>query len=93
MTALRFHVSPRDVPAICAARRLGLTLAQFEEVKDRLFSRGFPKPDPDTGFYDLKAIDSWQDRRSGLTVIAGGAQDARDIVAKRLAGEIKGWER
>lgn len=44
-----------------------LTLAQFELVQDNLFARGFPRPDPDTGMYDLRAIDAWMDQRSALT--------------------------
>jgi len=56
MSSIRFAVDPRDVPAGKAARRMGLTEADFESVKDRLFSRGFPRPDQDTGLYDLKAI-------------------------------------
>jgi hypothetical protein len=49
-----------------AARRLGLELTDFNRLKDDLFARGFPRLDPTTGNYDLKAIDAWQDARSGL---------------------------
>lgn len=71
------------MPADKAARRLGLTLAGFEEVKERLFAHGFPRPDPDTGLYDLKAIDDWMDRRSGLTSNTA-ARDASTVVKARL---------
>jgi hypothetical protein len=64
--AIRFAVDPRDVPPVKAARRLHLTLAEFEEMLPQLLARGFPRPDITTGMYDLKAIDAWQDARSGL---------------------------
>ena len=71
-----------------AARRLGLTLAQFEVVRARLEARGFPKPDPDTGHYDLAAVDRWCDARNpqlfGLTAIPT-ARDARTFCGDRLA--------
>lgn len=83
MTAIRFPVDPRDVPTVKAARRMGLTVEEFETVKTRLFTRGFPRPDPDTGLYDLKAIEDWMDRRSGLST-ALGARDASAVVSARL---------
>jgi len=82
-SSVRFRVDPRDVPVEKAARRLGLTLAAFEEVKDRLFARGFPRPDPDTGLFDLKAVEDWMDRRSGLTS-NWAARDASAVVKGRL---------
>jgi hypothetical protein len=65
--SIRFSVEPRDVPPEKAARRLHLTLSQFELLQDNLFARGFPPPDPDTGMYDLRAIDAWMDRRNTIT--------------------------
>jgi hypothetical protein len=65
--SIRYHVEPRDVPPAKAARRLHLTVAEFNRLKDDLLARGFPRPDPTTGNYDLKAIDAWQDARSGLS--------------------------
>lgn len=61
--AIKFIVDPRDVPPEKAARRLGLTLERFAEVLPRLLQRGFPPSDPDTGFYDLDAIDDWRAAR------------------------------
>ena len=58
---IRFRVSPRDVPAVKAARRLHLTLYEFEQKKEDLFRRGFPHPDPTTGMFDLVKIDAWMD--------------------------------
>jgi hypothetical protein len=42
---------------------MGLTLAQFDAQYDHLIARGFPTPDPDTGNFDLQAIDRWCDAR------------------------------
>lgn len=77
-------MEPRLVPPIKAARRLHLTLAEFNQVIARLLQRGFPHPDPDIGHYDLKAIDEWLDRQMGMqqgTV----ACDPREVWAERLA--------
>ncbi len=83
MSSIRYVVDPRDVPPVKAARRLGLTEAAFDELKDRLFARGFPRADPDTGYFDLKAIDAWMDRRSGLAP-AIAPRDVQDVIAARL---------
>jgi hypothetical protein len=68
---IRFRVDPADVPAEKAARRLHLTLDQFKEILPNLIKRGFPAADPDTGMFDLEAIDVWRKsrhgRKSGLT--------------------------
>lgn len=85
---MRFRVEPRDIPADHAARRLGLTLAAFTDALPKLLARGFPQPDPDTGNYDLDAMDEWRKRRNphlfGLTG-AGPARDAKAVVGERLA--------
>ena len=60
---IRFRVDPADVPAEKAARRLHLTLEQFKEVLPNLLKRGFPAADPDTGMFDLEAIDAWRKSR------------------------------
>jgi hypothetical protein len=81
---IRFRVEPRDVPPELAARRLGLTLAQFEALLPRLLSRGFPASDPDTGHYDLDAIDRWRERRHRpLPGMPSKTQDI-DVVRRRL---------
>lgn len=87
-SSVRFAVEPRDVPPIKAARRLHMTLGDFEQALPRLAARGFPRPDPDTGNFDLKAIDAWMDRRSGLAS-ASEARDAADGFGDRL-GTIRG---
>jgi hypothetical protein len=56
---VRFRIEPRDVPREAVARRLGLTLARFDASLPNLTARGFPVPDPDTGNFDLQAIDAW----------------------------------
>jgi hypothetical protein len=85
---MRFRVEPRDVPPEAAARRLGKTRAEFDELLPRLRARGFPGPDPDTGNYDLDAIDAWRQARHpqlfGLTGLPR-AVDARAVVSDRLA--------
>jgi hypothetical protein len=85
MSALRFRVDPRDIPAEKVARRLGLLLDVFNDLKGRLYGRGFPRPDPDTGLYDLKAIEIWMDRRSGLTA-TGPEREAPGTIRARLEG-------
>jgi hypothetical protein len=81
---IRFQVDPRDVPATKAARRLHLTEAEFEKKKVELFERGFPRPDPTTGMYDLVKIDQWMDGRDAST---GGPRlrNAQEVVRERLA--------
>ena len=85
VSSIRFSVSPRDVPPFKAARRLHLTLNQFDLVLPELLERGFPKADPTTGHYDLTAIDHWMDERSGLGLTANALpRDAADEFATRL---------
>lgn len=88
MTDIRFSVEPRLIPTAKAARRLHLTLQEFEQKLRALEQIGFPEPCPVTGFYDIAAIDAWLDRRAGLGIGKGLAKavalDARDVVAQRL---------
>lgn len=81
--SLRFRIPPRDVPPSSAARALGLTGERFRELLPELRQRGFPKPDPTTGNYDLEAITRWQDARSGLAADCR-ALDAAAVVSSRL---------
>ena len=85
---MRISVEPRDVPATQAARRLGKSLADFEALLPRLIGRGFPEPDPDTGNFDLDAIDAWRRARHPHLFLteAGRARDARAVVSARLSG-------
>ena len=85
--AIRFKVDPRDVPPEKAARRLGLELDRFNDLLPRLLSRGFPPSDPDTGMYDLDAIDEWRaarHRRQHLPDIGNPVQAAGGTVRQRL---------
>lgn len=83
--SLRYTVDPRDVPPDKAARRLGLTLERFEQVLPRLLSRGFPPSDPDTGHFDLDAIDAWRAARHRPILQSSGAHDhASGRVSARL---------
>ncbi len=86
-TGLRYRIDPRDITPTKAARRLGLTLAEFNDQIKSLFARGFPGPDPTTGNYDLKAIELWQDARSGCVCpcpVEPKARDAQDVFAERI---------
>ncbi|MGN8022204.1 hypothetical protein ACTJJ7_15980 [Phyllobacterium sp. 22229] len=87
MSDIRFSIDPRLVPPVKAARRLHLTLAEFEDKRRALEQIGFPEAFPITGFYDLAAIDAWLDRRSGLGNAGqkSVALDAKDVVAQRIA--------
>ena len=93
---IRFRVTPRDVPPINAARRLHLTLEQFDLKKEELFARQFPRPDPTTGMFDLVAIDAWQDARNPqvFSGAGNGPVDARTVAEERLAQTLRGtWGR
>ena len=85
---MRIRVEPRDIPRDAAARRLGLSPAEFDARYDNLIARGFPAPDLDTGKFDLHAIDRWCDARHPH--LFGGpammqARDAKSVVADRIA--------
>jgi len=85
MAGLRFRVEPLDVPPEHAARRLGITLAAFNEALPDLLARGFPPADPTTGNYDIEAIDAWRRRRHDGGGNPGLAKTAtRALVAERL---------
>jgi hypothetical protein len=93
---IRFRVDAGDAPPEKAARRLHLTEAQFAEVLPRLLLRGFPAADPDTGMFDLDAIDAWRKRRPpalfGLTDAILKAEPAppNDMVERfQLAREAR----
>jgi hypothetical protein len=84
---MRFRIEPRDVPREAAARRIGLTPAEFDIQYANLIARGFPAFDPDTGNFDLHAIDRWCDARhphlfGGSAVMR--ARDANTVVRDRI---------
>lgn len=97
---IRHRVDPGDVPPEKAARRLHLTLEQFREKLPALLERKFPPPDPDTGNFDLDAIDLWRKRRNaslyGLTPLDPAEQpkvaplSMGDRFAKAKIGERHG---
>ena len=90
--APRFRLLPGgDVPANIAARRMGMTSeAAFLAALPNLTARGFPKPDPDTGNFDLDAIDAWRSSRHPH-LFAGraefGARDASTVASDRIAAQ------
>lgn len=65
-TSIRFPVQPRMVGPEKVARRLGVTLAAFDEKRMDLEREGFPRRDAVLGTYCLEAVDKWIDRRAGL---------------------------
>jgi hypothetical protein len=83
--SVRYKVSPRDVPAAKAARRLHLTLCEFERMKEELYRRGFPRPDITTGHYDLLKIDRWMDARGEPSTAPDKPRDAREVLAARFS--------
>ena len=86
--SLRFRIMPGDVPPAVAARRLGLTVEEFQHKLPELVKRKFPAADPTTGNFDLDAIDAWRRSRFphlfSLTYIQEN-REARDLVRERLA--------
>jgi hypothetical protein len=67
---------------------MGMRPDAFEAALPDLFARGFPKPDPTTGNFDLDAIDAW--RRTRNPHLFGGraefgARDASTVVQDRIA--------
>jgi hypothetical protein len=67
-----FRVEPPDGSPKIAAERLGISLDDFNAVLPNLYERGFPKPDPDTGNFDLSG-DVRALRASQLARDASGA--------------------
>jgi hypothetical protein len=87
MTTIRHHITPGDAPADVAARRMGLTPAQFKDALPDLRKRGFPAADPTTGLYDLDAIDAWRKKRHPHLYQAaeGSALHAKSVVSHRMS--------
>lgn len=84
--SIRFPVEPRLVPPVKAARRLHLTLTEFDLKGVALRAAGFPRPCSVTGNYDLRAIDQWLDRRAGMDDDAPmPVAEATQLVTDRLA--------
>jgi hypothetical protein len=66
-----------DVPKLIVARRLGLSIADFESVQPKLQARGFPAADPTTGLWCIEAVDRWRLRRhANLFPELTGAREA-----------------
>jgi hypothetical protein len=87
----RFRLLPGgDVPATIAAQRMGLTLEAFKTALPNLVARRFPKPDPDTGNFDIDAIDAWR-RSRHAHLFPGraefGAMDASAVASDRITAQ------
>jgi hypothetical protein len=94
---MRFPIEPRDVPPEIAAERLGKTLEDFNSILANLLERGFPRADPDSGNFDLVAIDRWCDARHSHLFDGNSAMQARDAstvvperIARMKAGPMRG---
>lgn len=78
------------MPPAVAARRLGLSLSDFEAKLSELQQRNppFPIADPTTGNYDLDAIDEWRKARHPQLFLTSpqSARDARSVVRSRMQG-------
>lgn len=84
--AIRMRIEPRLVPPVKAARRLGLTLAAFEQVRPALEAKGFPKPLPVLGHYAIEAVDRWIDETAGL--VSDGTPEASRAAMRRALADI-----
>lgn len=85
---MKFNITPRDVSPEAAAKRLGKPFLEFQAVLPRLLERGFPPADPDTGNYDLDAINQWCNARHHHLFGNSGeftARDATTVAADRIA--------
>jgi hypothetical protein len=71
------------LPPEKVARWLHLTLDEFRADLQALRMEGFPTPCPVTGHYDRKALEAWQDRRSGL-VEGVLAEDRAAVMLARI---------
>lgn len=83
--SIRFVVEPRLVPVAKAARRLHLTIAEFEAKRAALHRHGFPLPCPVVEHFDLVAIDAWLDKMSGVRAETSPISDPASLVEARLA--------
>jgi hypothetical protein len=52
-----------DISRALVARRLGMTLADFEARRGELEARNFPQPDETSGLYCIEAVDRWRLQR------------------------------
>ncbi len=87
---VRFPIDPLLVPVEKVARRLGISTAGFAEMRADLEAAGFPKPDPIIGNYNLQAVDTWVNSRTGLT----NANDPMSAHAAMLqAVRNRAWEK
>jgi hypothetical protein len=91
MMAPRFKIEPRDAPPAVAAKVLGVDGDEFAACLPDLHARGLPYPDETTSNFDLRAIEVWMDRRSGLGKVAAPiAKDAASVVIGRVAEMSRG---
>lgn len=87
MARYRFNIQPGDVPAHAAARRLGISEADFKRLLPSLIARGFPAPDETTGNFDIEAIDQWRKRRNPALFLDDNlkVRQSRAVIEDRFA--------
>lgn len=61
------RISPRLASMEGLAAYLGMTVQQFGHKHNDFIERGMPQPVMVLGLYDLKAVDMWLDRMSGIS--------------------------
>lgn len=72
------------MPASAAARRLGVTEAEFAAKVAELIARhGFPRPLPAFGTFDLTALDRWMEKQNA-PLFSEGADSATAVDARRI---------
>ena len=87
MAALSRLAFAGDAPPSRMVKCLAISVDDFERMRPALEARGFPKPDPTTGNYDLDAVHAWRKFRNphlfGLTAVPS-ARDAAAVIDERL---------
>ena len=85
---------PRVLSERESAYYIGRSEFSFHSRRAALESQGFPRIDPLTGGRDLRAIDAWLDRRSGLREPRDAQiSDVSNLIRRRLTGIKNGTGR
>lgn len=82
--SVRFKLPPRLVSPSKTARYLHLPLTEFQRALPSLTARGFPRPCPVIGNFDLAAVNAWLDRQAGLGGDEPPVPDVEDVVMDRI---------
>ena len=88
MSGVRFKIEPRLIPVTLVARRLGISLGEFEKKLPALLADGFPAAIPILGTYHLEMVDRWIDARHLNQPIKAGVVAHRSEPEKRRAEDL-----